>query len=465
MSTQVLAATSSGLFPPNEKEIAGSVTNASHICSNRISSIDVLRGVALLGILVMNIDLFGNPEIVHDIPVGLPIDAFTGPHIHINLALLLVKWMFFEGKMRGLFTMLFGAGVILFTSRTERRGSTEIADIYTRRNLLLMSFGVLHACFIWIGDILFDYGFIALLFLYPARKLKPATLLWLGTFLSVVVSTVSTSLYLQATQDFNLSKKITSIQAQQSSGSPITAAQKELLHKWKDHVESQRVTPEKTRQAVEEATLSYPASILDRAQGHQSAFHLMHIDLLPDYLSPMLIGMGLMKLGFFTGELSFASYWWTAILGFGISVPLYVLGILKTYASHFNFLDMDKWIWLPYYLTREAGTLAIAATILILIKCGYLKTLQRLLAAVGRTAFSNYILTSIICQTIFVWGPWKLYGRLEYYQLMYVVFGVWIINLTISPLWLKKFAFGPLEWCWRSLTYGSVQPMCIKTNP
>jgi uncharacterized protein len=451
---------------PLDEEIAGPITTASPtIISNRISSIDVLRGVALLGILVMNIDLFGNPEIVHDIPVGLPLDAFTGPHVHVNLVLLLIKWMFFEGKMRGLFTMLFGAGVILLTSRAERRGNTEIADIYTRRNLLLMIFGILHACFIWIGDILFDYGFIALLFLYPARKLKPTTLLWLGTFLSVVVSTVSTSLYLQATQDFSLSKKVASIEAQQSSGSPITAAQKELLHAWKDHVESQRVTAEKTRQAVEEATLSYPASILDRAQGYQSAFHLMHIDLLPDYLSPMLIGMGLMKLGFFTGELSFASYWWTAILGFGISLPLYAVGIVKTYASHFYFLDMDKWIWLPYYLTREAGTLAIAATILILIKCGYLNPLQRLIASVGRTAFSNYILTSLICQTIFVWGPWKLYGKLEYYQLMYVVFGVWILNLTISSLWLRKFAFGPLEWCWRSLTYGTVQPMRLKTMP
>ena len=413
----------------------------------------------------MNIDLFGNPEIVHDIPVGLPLDAFTGPHIHINLVLLLIKWMFFEGKMRGLFTMLFGAGVILLTSRAERRGNTEIADIYTRRNLLLMIFGILHACFIWIGDILFDYGFIALPFLYPARKLKPATLLWIGTFLSVVVSTVSTSLYLQATQDFNLSKKVALIQAQQSSGSPITATQKEMLHKWKDHVESQRVTPEKTRQAVEEATLSYPTSILDRAQGYQGAFHLMHIDLLPDYLSPMLVGMGLMKLGFFTGELSFASYWWTAILGFGISLPLYVLGILKTYASNFYFLDMDKWIWFPYYLTRETGTLAIAATILILIKCGFLKTPQRLIASVGRTAFSNYILTSLICQTIFVWGPWKLYGKLEYYQLMYVVFGVWIINLIFSSLWLRAFSFGPLEWCWRSLTYSSLQPMRLKTKP
>jgi uncharacterized protein len=237
-------ATESYRFPLNE-EIAGPVTTASPtISSNRISSIGVLRGVALLGILVLNIDFFGNPQIVHDIPVGLPIDAFSGPHIRINLVLLLIKWMFFEGKMRGLIIMLFGAGVILLTSRAERRGNTEIADIYMRRNLLLMIFGVLHACFIWSGDILFDYGFVALLFLYPARKLKPTTLLWLGTFLSVVVST-STSLYLQATRDFGLSEKIASIQAQQSSGTPITATQKELLHQWNDRVESQRITPEK----------------------------------------------------------------------------------------------------------------------------------------------------------------------------------------------------------------------------
>jgi uncharacterized protein len=451
-------------FPLNE-EITGPVTTiAPTIGSNRISSIDVLRGVALLGILVLNIDDFGNPSPVHDIPVGTPIDNFSGPHAYLNLALLLIKWMFFEGKMRGLFSMLFGAGVILLTSRAERRGSTNIADIYTRRNLLLLCFGVIHACFIWGGDILFDYGFQALLFLYPARKLKPKTLLWLGTFLSLVVSTIGGFLFFGATHDYSLHRQASAIQAQQRAGAPITAEQKNQLHQWQERVESQRLTPEKIKQSVQEATLPYPASVIDRAQAFQAGFYLFHINLLFDILSAMLIGMGLMKIGFFTGELPYATYWSTALLGFGVSAPIYAVGILKTYATGFYFLDMEKWVWLPYYLTREAGSIAIAATVILLVKSGFLKTPQRLLAAVGRTAFSNYILTSLICQTIFVWGPWKLYGKLEYYQLMYVVFGVWIVNLTISPLWLKRYAFGPLEWFWRSLTYGKMQPMRLSTE-
>jgi uncharacterized protein len=400
------------------EEIAGPLSTLSPaIGSNRISSIDVLRGVALLGILVLNIDDFGNPSPVHDFPLGTPIDNFAGPHAYLNLALLMIKWMFFEGKMRGLFSMLFGAGVILLTSRAERRGSKNIADIYTRRNLLLLCFGVIHTCFIWGGDILFDYGFQALLFLYPARKLKPKTLLWIGTFLSLIVSTAGAFLFLGAIRDYSLSHQASVIQAQQRVGAPITAEQKEQLGQWQERVDSQRLTPQKVREAVHEATLSYPASIIDRAQAFQAGFYVSHIDLLFDILSAMLIGMGLMKLGFFTGELPYTTYWATALLGFGISVPIYAIGILKAYASGFYFLEMEKWVWLPYYLTREAGSIAIAATVMLLVKSGLLKTPQRLLAAVGRTSFSNYILTSLICQTIFVWGPWKLYGKLEYYQL------------------------------------------------
>lgn len=98
---------------------------------------------------------------------------------------------------------------------------------------------------------------------------------------------------------------------------------------------------------------------------------------------------------------------------------------------------------------------------MLIVKRGILLELQRPRAAVGRTALSNYLLTSILCQTIFIWGPWKLFGKLEYYQLMCVVFGVWAFNLIASSLWLWKFLYGPFEWAWRSLTYAKVQPFRI----
>ena len=120
-----------------DEEIAGLATAVRPTGrGERISSIDVLRGFALLGILVLNIDAFGNPEGPHDIPIGTPIDNFSGPHAHLNLMLLLVKWTFFEAKMRGIFSMLFGAGVVLMTRRAERRGAGgEFADTYLRRNM------------------------------------------------------------------------------------------------------------------------------------------------------------------------------------------------------------------------------------------------------------------------------------------------------------------------------------------
>src|SRR5499425_3931424 len=134
--------------------LAGPVTQ-----QERISSVDVLRGFALLGILVTNI----------------------GPLGKSSLLLWAMRFILFEGKMRALFSMLFGAGVILLTSRLEKRGDAAISgDIFARRNLWLTLFGVLHAYFLWWGDILYFYGMTALLFLYPFRKLKARTLLLAG---------------------------------------------------------------------------------------------------------------------------------------------------------------------------------------------------------------------------------------------------------------------------------------------
>jgi uncharacterized protein len=90
--------------------------------------------------------------------------------------------------------------------------------------------------------------------------------------------------------------------------------------------------------------------------------------------------------------------------------------------------------------------------------------LQQALAAVGRTALSNYLFTSVVCQFLFKWGPWKLYGALEYYQQVYVVACVWAVNIAASVLWLRLFSFGPLEWLWRSLTYWKLQPLSVERN-
>ena len=143
--------------------------------AERISSIDTLRGFALLGILIMNISAFALPGAFDYSPFAM------GPTSRFNVMVWAVRFVLFDGKMRAIFSMLFGAGVILLTGRLEARNKGEqAADIFTRRNMWLTLFGILHSYFIWFGDILYFYGITALLFLYPCRKLKARTLLIAG---------------------------------------------------------------------------------------------------------------------------------------------------------------------------------------------------------------------------------------------------------------------------------------------
>jgi uncharacterized protein len=96
------------------------------------------------------------------------------------------------------------------------------------------------------------------------------------------------------------------------------------------------------------------------------------------------------------------------------------------------------------------------------VKRGAWRWVTRRVAAVGQMALSNYLLTSITCKMLFVWSPLHWYGRLEYYQLYFVVAGMWVVNLVWSWLWLRYFEFGPVEWVWRSLTYWERQPMRLR---
>ncbi len=442
-----------------DEELAGPFVPPSPTrAGERVSAIDVLRGFSLLGILVMNIDSFGTAEGTHDIPIDTPVPSFSGPHAHLNLAVLLLKWCFFESKMRGLFSLLFGAGVILLTSRAEERGAAAtMADTFTRRNLLLMLFGLLHGVFIWHGDILFDYGLCALLFLYPARKLPAKALIWMGLAASLILSTLSVVTLSHAAEDLSTAHRHAEISRTADPAGLVAAAD---AKQWSAFVAAHpKKAAARSAGEVEEAHAGYLAMVKENLDGYFGPGLVMRVMTVAGVLPLMLTGMGLCKLGFLSARSSDRVYALTAVLGFGISLPVYVYGLLHAYAQGFYFLTLDKWVWLPYTLTSDAGMLAIAASVMLLIKHGFFRALQRGLAAVGRTAFSNYIGTSLLCQFLFLWGPWKLYGKLEYYQLLYVAVGVWVVNGIASTLWLRFFEYGPLEWLWRSLTYGKRQPL------
>ncbi len=116
---------------------------------------------------------------------------------------------------------------------------------------------------------------------------------------------------------------------------------------------------------------------------------------------------------------------------------------------------------IPYTAEVMAGTLANASMLLLVVRSGRLRGIVGPVSFVGRTAFSNYICTTFLCQFLFSWGPRKLYDKLEFYQWYIVVAAIWAINLMVSSLWLRMFAFGSLEWLWRSLTYWKRQPLLL----
>ena len=158
MGTAVIGV-DTGVIPVGaNEELAGPphAATAPVRAEERISSIDTLRGFALMGILIMNICSFGLSVGQYEYPLSTVHPVFSGPHWKVNTALWFFRWIFAEGKMRGLFSMLFGAGVVLLTERAEKRGAgVRVADIFTRRNMWLVIFGMVHAYFIWEGDILF----------------------------------------------------------------------------------------------------------------------------------------------------------------------------------------------------------------------------------------------------------------------------------------------------------------------
>jgi uncharacterized protein len=431
--------------------------------ANRIASLDVLRGFALLGILVANIEDFAGLEGRFEIPIGIAKPAFVGPHAHLNLMILFLKWIFIEGKMRGLFSMLFGAGVILLTERIERSNSgVNSADIFLRRNMWLFVFGLLHGVFLWNGDILAEYAFNSLFFLYPCRRLKAKTLFISGTIVWLGLATFA---YLRAEGGidyFNLSRRISVVSVAQKAGLTLTPEQKQTETQWQTLLAANTIlTTEKANAKAADVRKGGYAGYVQNF-GSEFIHHLGVFEgdfFFSDMLGPMLIGMALFKSGFLSAELPLSIYLWTMCLGFSISTPLYIVGVWKAYASNFYFAAIDKWMVSPYNLAAEAGTLAIAALLLIVIKSGVSQKLLRPFAAVGQTALTNYLVTSLLCQYLFVFGPLKLYGRVEYYQSLYFVLAVWLVNLLGSFLWLRAFEFGPVEWLWRSLTYWRLQPM------
>lgn len=424
------------------------MADASAPTAKRLESLDFVRGCALFGILLMNINGMGLGP-AYDNP------TIAGGDSGINLWTWLVINIGFEGTQRALFSILFGAGVILLTSRLEASGRADAPDIFFRRNLWLIAFGLVNAwVLLWVGDILYYYGVTAL-FLYAFRKMSGRALLALGI----------ASLVLGAAWSANDTRRLLNLHTEAKTASAVqpkarTDEQKKAIEEWKE--KNKAGPPPAAYAEMREAnTASYWSSLQARSPAikHFQSWNLYRYFF--DIFGMMMLGMALFKLGVLTLEVRTRTY--LAMIGGGYAVGLTgnILEARWIMDQGFTALAYTQ-ASISYDVSRLAMTMGHLGMLMLFLQSGFLPWVRRSMAAVGRMALTNYLAHSVVALVIFVFLGW--WGAMQRHQLYYIVIAVWAVQFVTSPIWLKHYHFGPVEWLWRYLTYGE-KPQFRKGKP
>ena len=391
----------------------------------RYEALDLLRGFAVLGILLMNIQSFAMPFAAYFNPTAL------GPPAALDYAIWSVKHLLADQKFMTIFSLLFGAGVLLMSRRVAEHGGRP-AVVHYRRMAWLLLFGLAHGYLLWYGDILVLYAVCGAL-IFPLRRLAPRTRLALG----VASLAIGTALNLVA----GLSMPW---------WPPEDVA--EISAFW---------APDAARLAREIA--AYQGGWLAQMPHRTEVtfeFHAFQLWFWGLWRAAglMLIGMALLDWKVPTGERTPAFHTKLAAAGFGLGLPLVAAGLWMNQAGGWTlhaFFTGGVW----NYWGSVLVSLGWIGLVLRLWQAGTLPRLSRRLIAAGRMAFTCYILETLICTSLFYGHGLGLFGTVDRLGQVAVVLGVWIVLLLFAPWWLARYRMGPLEWLWRTLTYGSAGPI------
>jgi len=397
----------------------------------RIVTLDVIRGIAVMGIFAVNVIGMSMIDAAYLNPT-----APRGWDI-ADVSLWLVNYVLIDGKMRSLFSMLFGASMLLVIERAEAADEPGWS-VHFRRMGVLALFGLLHYYVIWFGDILFVYAMTGMAAFFfrnaPARFL---------VFVAAVLFAWNAAGNIAAASGLHA----TAIAAH-SAG-----ATKEERDEW---VEATNGWATETDSFAREQVKHYHAPFVERvADINLPGPYYALRRTLPETLALMLVGMVLFRTGFLGGEWGNRSYW--RVAGWGIAIggaACLAFGIIEWASGFYAPLILLLFLGLgaPFQLLMAIG---YAALIILLSRPGGAMVTR--FAAVGRAAFTNYLGCSILGTAIF-YGL-KLYGTLDRVQVTLYVPLFWALMLLWSKPWLDRFAYGPFEWAWRSLARGKLQPM------
>lgn len=421
----------------------------------RIILLDSLRGIAVLGILLMNIPGFGIAHSAifdYSLMQGGDLNYFVwyvfGPGV-------------FEGSQRAIFSMLFGAGTIIFITRLEKRLSGSMpAELFLRRQLWLLVFGLFNAfILLWFWDILYHYAICGII-LFAFRRLKPKYLLIAaGVCLLLTLARENRDLYKQK----SIITKGEKVAAIDTTKIKLTGEQKEKLEAMNGFKERSQPDAKKKKMEKELKDIRGSYAQLYEARSSMSAkgeTKGLFYFLIWDILLFMFLGMAFFKLGILQGEASTKLYVWMTIIGLGVGLPLSWLFMRTEVINNFNWFEITKTRDFAFYeLQRLIHSIGIFGFLMLMYKSGWFTWLFRLMRPVGQMAFTNYLMQSLLCGLFFYGVGFGFFGKLQRYELYYVVGAVWLLEILWSHIWLKYFRFGPLEWLWRSLTYWKKQPI------
>jgi uncharacterized protein len=399
----------------------------------RIQQLDVVRGIAVMGILAMNIVAF-----------AMPFQAYMNPEAYglesnADLASWVFSFVFIDGKMRGLFSFLFGASTLLVIERAEVGGLSP-ARIHYARMLWLLVFGLIHFYFIWFGDILALYAQTGLI-LFFFRKLSVRALLRWGIGLVLLQTLIFGAI---------------AAGAQYLAHTPNLPP--DLAESWRSMQEG--FVPLTGQALADELALyrgPYPGLVQERLIEHLGKPFTGVPLFLAETLGYMLLGMAALKSGFFRGTWPMERYRKWATICLGIGIPVYAALAYLSVSQGFGTENIFLYSIAGTTAFRPVMVVGIAALIIVLTRNG--GALVARIAAAGRAAFTNYLGTSIVMTTLFYGHGIGLFGDLSRIQLWIPVIGMWALMLLWSKPWLDRFRYGPFEWLWRSLSRMRLEPM------
>lgn len=415
--------------------------------NERIISLDVMRGVVLFGILIMNINGMGLAR-AYDNP------TISGGSTGWDLYTWITVNMAFEGTMRALFSLLFGVGMFVFLDRLEKKGAgIEAANIYFRRITWLLVFGLIHAyLLLWVGEILYEYALMGFL-VFSFRKLAAKKLIIISLFLFAIGTFWNYMDYRSAAKEnaqVEMAKKYT------AAGKPLTDEMKAATESFEAY--KKKISPEAIEKHNLEMRKGYFSVVAFLAPiNKQFDIEYPYRYDLWDILSMMLLGIALFKLNILAAIKSYRFYIIMALIGYGIGLAVNYYEVKLILDNQFSPLSFAQSA-ITYDLGRVTTAMGHVALIMIFCKLPVLRWLKLGLSAVGKMALTNYIMHSVLAIFIFTGVGFGLFGKLQRHELLYIVFAIWVFQFIASPIWLKYFHFGPLEWLWRYASYCKKPP-------